>query len=810
MTHDTAKLTRSSNTASSPANAAAADMLKAQSDGSKRPASLAYLAAARAGGQAARRPLTSLLSGNGDRNTSSPPKPSNLTNTITSSKPSLASLAKKSGAPSGSLSSLAYRKSPSTSSNPSVSRILPKSQTPQTSLQNLGHAELKTATAVLPRTTKAPEAEQTQSEQPSYEQRTPSEASLSDIKSSSSTPLTPFSAPPSAIACFLFQSLPSRMPNASPQDVEKSIAVRDLEFAVSAIFPKSHRGNTSSSVTPPLIEDREGRAKDKADDSDGPLLPRFTFHTARASKASKETPKSITPTPTKSKPETEPSKAKVADKGLEEGDLEDRIKFDMDALHLNMAPTKKTELTSHPLSRESSYAKSGASTPTRKRIDVLEEYNKRQGKPSLNLVVIGHVDAGKSTLMGHLLYELGQVSERTLKKYEREAQRIGKSSFAYAWILDETGEERSRGITMDIAVNAFETEHRKLTLLDAPGHRDFIPNMISGAAQADVAILVVDAMTGEFEAGFDANGQTKEHALLVRSLGVQQLIVAINKLDLLNWSQTRFDEIVARLGQFLQQAGFRKQKLSFVPVSGLTGENLVKMNAAPLKAWYHGPTLVDLIDAFDPPVRNVEKHFRLGVSDFFKGGIGSGGGVSVAGRIDAGTVQIGDQVMCVPGGELGTVKAVEVNDQSVKWAVAGDTLLMTLSGLDILQLSPGCVLCDPLAPVPVAKLFKAQIVTFDIKIPITLGYPVVVHHQRLDEPAVITKLVAILDKASGEVTKKNPRTIGRSAIATVEITLTNRKIPLEAFMDSKELGRVMLRKGGETVAAGVVVEILED
>ncbi|KAK3832375.1 MAG: P-loop containing nucleoside triphosphate hydrolase protein [Linnemannia gamsii] len=471
---------------------------------------------------------------------------------------------------------------------------------------------------------------------------------------------------------------------------------------------------------------------------------------------------------------------------------------------------------------------SKASTKLGKRIDVVTEYQKRVAeKESLNLVVIGHVDAGKSTLMGHLLYLQGEVNEKTIRKHERDAQKIGKASFAFAWVLDETGEERARGITMDVGVTKFETEHRRFTLLDAPGHRDFIPNMISGTAQADVAILVVDATTGEFESGFDANGQTKEHALLARSLGVQQLVVAVNKLDVVGWSEARFQEIVAKLEQFLvKDASFKKSSLIFVPCSGFTGENLVRkskaghicngsaVSDAPVDpsvasvvetfAWYKGPTLIQTIDKLDAPTRAVEKPFRMSVTDVFKGT----GGVSAAGRLEAGHVQIGEAIMVMPGSEMAVVKNMEVNDEPTRWAAAGDSVLLTLSGIDILQVSTGSVLCARDAPIPVTTHFAAQIVVFDVKIPITVGFPIIMHHQSHNEPGVVSKLVATIDKGTGEVVKKNPRHLGKNTTAMVEIRLNGRAIPLETFKDSKELGRVMLRKGGETVAAGIVTKIL--
>ncbi|KAJ2010302.1 hypothetical protein IWW57_006986, partial [Coemansia sp. S610] len=284
----------------------------------------------------------------------------------------------------------------------------------------------------------------------------------------------------------------------------------------------------------------------------------------------------------------------------------------------------------------SSGAESAEITPAvtpKRRIDVVAEYSVHQkNRETLNLVVVGHVDAGKSTLMGHVLYALGQVNERTMKKFERDAEKIGKGSFAFAWVLDETDEERSRGVTMDIATSAFSTQHRKFTLLDAPGHRDFVPNMISGASRADVAILVVDASTGGFESGFDGNGQTREHAILIRSLGVRQLVVAVNKLDVVEWSETRYLEITNRLVDFLTGCGYVKEDVRFAPVSGLKGVNLahrITADGTPeLASWYHdkdsasepGPCLVELIDTFAMPERPVSKPFRLAVTDFFKGG----------------------------------------------------------------------------------------------------------------------------------------------------------------------------------------------
>jgi len=437
-------------------------------------------------------------------------------------------------------------------------------------------------------------------------------------------------------------------------------------------------------------------------------------------------------------------------------------------------------------------------------LNVSEEFRKTRGngKEFLNLIVIGHVDSGKSTLMGHLLFQLGQVSQKIMHKYEQESRKVGKQSFMYAWVLDETDEERERGITMDVGQNRFETENRVVTLLDAPGHKDFIPNMIGGAYQADVAILVVNATTGEFEAGFEAGGQTREHALLVRSLGVSQLCVAINKLDTVEWDQNRFSAIRDKLKIFLtKQAGFKESDISFIPCSGLTGENLSKAPTEDkLKDWYTGLSLAGAVDVLKAPVRAMEKPFRLAISDVFRAPTGSG--FSVAGRVEAGVVMKDDKVLICPLNEVGTVKSVDCGT-----GFAGDHVTLTLAGPDQANVTGGMVVCDPSSPVPVTSRFLARIVIFNIETPITKGYPVIVHYGSVSEQGNIKKLISLINKSSGEVVKSKPRCLTGNQSAVIEVVLS-RPIPLELYKNNRELGRFMLRSGGNTLAAGMVTEII--
>ncbi|XP_010572965.1 PREDICTED: HBS1-like protein isoform X6 [Haliaeetus leucocephalus] len=444
------------------------------------------------------------------------------------------------------------------------------------------------------------------------------------------------------------------------------------------------------------------------------------------------------------------------------------------------------------------------SSKTKPQIDVKAELEKRQGgKQLLNLVVIGHVDAGKSTLMGHLLYLLGNVNKRTMHKYEQESKKAGKASFAYAWVLDETGEERERGVTMDVGMTKFETKTKIITLMDAPGHKDFIPNMITGAAQADVAILVVDASRGEFEAGFETGGQTREHGLLVRSLGVTQLAVAVNKMDQVDWQQERFQEITNKLSQFLKQAGFKESDVAYIPTSGLGGENLVtRGQSSDLTQWYKGNCLLEQIDSFKPPQRSVDKPFRLCVADVFKD---QGSGFCVTGKIEAGYIQVGERLLAMPPNETCTAKGITLHDEPVDWAAAGDHVSLTLTGMDIIKINVGSVFCDPKEPIKVCTRFRARVLIFNTEVPITKGFPVLLHYQTVSEPATIRRLLSVLHKNTGEVTKKKPKFLTKGQNAEIELQ-TQRPVALELYKDFKELGRFMLRYSGSTIAAGVVTE----
>ncbi|KAK4232619.1 putative glucose-regulated protein 78 of hsp70 family [Podospora fimiseda] len=425
-----------------------------------------------------------------------------------------------------------------------------------------------------------------------------------------------------------------------------------------------------------------------------------------------------------------------------------------------------------------------APLPKSRGLDVLAEFEKSKPKKNASFVVVGHVDAGKSTMMGRLLLDLKVVDERTVERLRKEAHSIGKASFALAWVLDQRSEERSRGVTIDIATNRFETDTTAFTILDAPGHRDFIPNMIAGASQADFAILVIDSSKGAFESGL--KGQTKEHSLLIRSMGVSRVIVAINKLDTVGWSKVRFDEIKNQVSGFLSNTGFQLQNIAFVPVSGLNGDNLVSRSEDPAASWYTGGTLIEELEKSEPNARALAKPLRLTISEVFKSQQSQ---VTVSGRLDAGSLQTGDALIVQPSSEKAYVKSLIVDDAPADWAVAGQNAVIALSHIDPIHVRVGDIICHPANPVPKDNKFTMKALAFDFLMPMQVD----VHRGRLHAPGRITAMPALLNKVTGSVTKKNPKLIKPGMVARITVELES-VVPLETGQ------RVVLRSGAFDMA----------
>ncbi|KAI5787746.1 P-loop containing nucleoside triphosphate hydrolase protein [Pyronema domesticum] len=433
------------------------------------------------------------------------------------------------------------------------------------------------------------------------------------------------------------------------------------------------------------------------------------------------------------------------------------------------------------------------------KIDVLKAWKESTEKQVVNFVVVGHVDAGKSTLMGRLLYDTGAVAERTLQKFRKESEQIGKGSFALAWVMDSTDEERERGVTIDIATSHFSTPKTHFTILDAPGHADFIPNMIAGASQADFAVLVIDSSPNAFEAGFHRQGQTKEHTLLLRSLGVKKLVVAVNKLDVTNWSQDRYLEILQQVEQFTLNAGYRRENITFVPLAGLSGINVIHPlgpDAAALTAWYSGPTLLEALEtatSTGEADRAVDKPLRLILTDVFRGSIQNP--VSVSGRIDSGHLQAGDEILCIPSKQLATIKSLSINETPAQWAVAGHNVVLNLANIDPIHLRVGDVVCDKNWPLEPKERLTMKLLAFETLLPMSVD----VHKGRLHAPGEVKVLLETVEKGTGVVSKIRPRVVKAGELARVGVMVqVEHGVPIETG------DKVVLRSRGVTVAAGVV------
>ncbi|MET1160709.1 MAG: translation elongation factor EF-1 subunit alpha [Thermoprotei archaeon] len=424
-------------------------------------------------------------------------------------------------------------------------------------------------------------------------------------------------------------------------------------------------------------------------------------------------------------------------------------------------------------------------------------------KPHLNLVIIGHVDHGKSTLVGHILYRLGLVDQKTLQTIEEEAKKRGKESFKFAWLLDKLKEERERGVTIALSYMKFETKKYFFTIIDAPGHRDFVKNMITGASQADAAVLVVSARKGEFEAGMSPEGQTREHAILAKTMGINQMIVAVNKMDATEppWSKERYEQIKEVLSKFLKSLGYDVSKIPFIPVSAWTGDNLIERS--PNMPWYDGPTFVEALDMLEPPSKPIDKPLRIPIQDVYSI---SGVGTVPVGRVETGVLKVGDKVVFMPPGKVGEVRSIETHHMRIEKAEPGDNIGFNVRGVEKRDLRRGDVAGHPDNPPTVAEEFTARVFIIWHPTAITVGYTPVIHIHTASVACRITEIIAKLDPRTGKIIEKNPQFLKQGDAAIVKFKPI-KPLVVEKYSDFPALGRFAMRDMGKTIGIGVVTDV---
>ena len=418
-------------------------------------------------------------------------------------------------------------------------------------------------------------------------------------------------------------------------------------------------------------------------------------------------------------------------------------------------------------------------------------------KPHLNLVFIGHVDHGKSTTVGRILLDTGNIRQEEIDKYRQEAEAKGKATFEFAWVMDELKEERERGVTIDIAHRRFDSQKYYFTIIDAPGHRDFVKNMITGTSQADAAVLVVSAAEGIQE-------QTREHIFLARTLGVSQLIIAINKMDRqeVQYSEAKYTALKEEVTKLLKNVGFKvDQQVVFVPISAFKDDNINK--ASPNMAWWKGSTLLQALDNLVVPPKPTDKPLRLPVQDVYTI---TGIGTVPVGRVETGKLKVGDKVIFLPSGKSGEIKSIEMHHESVTEALPGDNVGFNVRGIDKNDIRRGDVVGPVSNPPTVVESFTANIQVLNHPSVITVGYTPVFHAHTAQVACEFTELQARLDPKTGQVAEKDPTSLKTGDAAVVKIT-PKRPLVLEKYKEFPQLGRFAVRDMGQTVAAGVVVEV---
>lgn len=410
-------------------------------------------------------------------------------------------------------------------------------------------------------------------------------------------------------------------------------------------------------------------------------------------------------------------------------------------------------------------------------------------KEHMNIVFIGHVDAGKSTCVGRLLYETGALSEQTLRKYKEEAEKLGKTTFEFAFEMDTLKEERERGVTIDVSHKKFETQKYEYTIIDAPGHRDFVKNMITGASQADAAALVVSVKDG-------IQPQTKEHAFLAKVLGITQFVILMNKMDAVSYDEAKYKEVKEEVEKLLKGMGYKTEELEFIPTSGYVGDNIAKKSSN--TPWYNGPALLEVLDKFTVPAKPADKPLRLPIQDVFTI---TGHGTVPVGRVETGSMKVNEKVVFMPSGATGEVKKIEMHHQEMNEAKCGDNVGFNVKGVDKKDIKRGDVLGSSSSPPTVADEFTAQVVVLNHPTAISVGYTPVLHIHTAQFAAKITEIV----EKKGQPGKVDFIKTGDVAVVKFKPL---KPIVVEKYAEFPPLGRFAIRDMGQTVAAGVILDVV--
>eukprot|EP01091_Cochliopodium_minus_P012067 TRINITY_DN3574_c0_g1_i2.p1 TRINITY_DN3574_c0_g1~~TRINITY_DN3574_c0_g1_i2.p1 ORF type:complete len:546 (+),score=189.89 TRINITY_DN3574_c0_g1_i2:31-1668(+) len=448
----------------------------------------------------------------------------------------------------------------------------------------------------------------------------------------------------------------------------------------------------------------------------------------------------------------------------------------------------------------------------KKKMNECEQF--KMSKPHVNIMFIGHVDAGKSTISGNILYLTNMVDERMIEKFKREAIQKGRDSWFLAYIMDSFDEEKEKGKTVEVGRAHFETEKKRYTLLDAPGHQAYVPNMIMAAAQADAGILVISARQQEFEKGFDRGGQTREHVLIAKTLNVGRLLVLVNKMDepTVQWSEDRFNEIKKILDNFLKKTGFKN--VQFIPISGLSGDNLVKPPVNEKASWYKGPTFLQALDEVEVVDKDPTGILRIPVIDRYK----DSGKVVVMGKIESGILRKGDELYLSPTKEKVKIESIEFDfsEKPIECAFPGENVYINVKGVDVNNISPGYILSELSFPAPSVKVFRASVMITNVRDTNPLfcaGSTAVMHLHTLTCEVIFKKIIAEIGQdrkpkknKNGKVEKITFVKKGSNALIDFEV---DQRISCESYKEFKNLATFTLRDEGLTLAIGKVTKIID-